>query len=877
MKALLTCLALLVVSLFSATNTYSQILHSESFDANQFLPTGWAAVGTANNWARVTTLSAPLTGGPHSGNGMARMRMANNSTATSATETIASPAFDLTGRGTNTVPVSFWIYRDSLVPANADSLSVYVNTSTSLTGAVALGTVARNRSINAPDTKTANGWYQYTFNIPIAFAGPTNYILFKGTIYGPANGSRRIVMDDVEWTEFPPACTGTPTAGTLSAAQTTFCGGQGNTTLTLSNAATATGITYTWYTSSVQNGPYIALTNPGNVWPTGNLNANQYYYVHVACGNSNLSANTDTVAIIVNTAPLPVVSISMANDTICQGDTLTLNANGALNYTWSTQQNPTLSSSQSVAVSPQFTSTYTLIGTDAAGCASSPVTQTIVVGRKPIINNLLNSNTNLCSGGTSTLTVQATSGVGGPGGGGVTLSYNWSPNAGNTATVTVAPTQTTLYTVTVIGQYGCSSSDTTSVFVDPSMVSPSVSLNQDSINVCQGQGATVELIANSPNTNATYSWSANGQPMTETTPNVSITPGNQTTSYTVVVTDPNNGCTATAVATIYVRPTPNVNAVTTTQTVCTNGSGIVNAQVFAGPGGNTSGYTFSWSPGGATTQLATVTPTIDTYYTVVVTSPYGCSNTDSVQITIDPTQVSPSLSLAASATALCSTNLGPIDLTATTDATNPSYQWTPNFINQNSPTITINPQNNMNVTVTVTDQNGCTTATGVSIQIVTPPTANSTWVSSPNNVIDFTNMSSNASSYFWDFGDGTTSTDINPSHTYATSGTWTVTLISSNAACSDTITFEVSSSLAELATIDWNVQLSPNPVSSILNISSIGDFTVAILDLSGKTVIEKRVYQQAALIDFSALQNGIYLVQLSNTNQQVVTKRVIKQ
>jgi PKD repeat protein len=165
----------------------------------------------------------------------------------------------------------------------------------------------------------------------------------------------------------------------------------------------------------------------------------------------------------------------------------------------------------------------------------------------------------------------------------------------------------------------------------------------------------------------------------------------------------------------------------------------------------------------------------------------------------------------------------------------------------------------------------------VSIQIVTPPTANSTWVSSPNNDIDFTNMSSNASSYFWDFGDGTTSTDINPSHTYATSGTWTVTLISSNAACSDTITFEVSSSLAELATIDWNVQLSPNPVSSILNISSIGDFTVAILDLSGKTVIEKRVYQQAALIDFSALQNGIYLVQLSNTNQQVVTKRVIKQ
>lgn len=105
----LCCLA----SIYSDTY-FAQIINSESFDANQFLPTGWLSVGTTQNWARSTTFSAPITRGPHTGNGMARMRFPNNGTGTSVTETIASPVFDITGRGTNVVPVSFWIYRDSL-------------------------------------------------------------------------------------------------------------------------------------------------------------------------------------------------------------------------------------------------------------------------------------------------------------------------------------------------------------------------------------------------------------------------------------------------------------------------------------------------------------------------------------------------------------------------------------------------------------------------------------------------------------------------------------------------------------------------------------------------------------------------------------------
>jgi gliding motility-associated-like protein len=49
----------------------------------------------------------------------------------------------------------------------------------------------------------------------------------------------------------------------------------------------------------------------------------------------------------------------------------------------------------------------------------------------------------------------------------------------------------------------------------------------------------------------------------------------------------------------------------------------------------------------------------------------------------------------------------------------------------------------------------------------------------PNPII-FSNNSANGNSFFWDFGDNTTSTDVNPTHVYAQPGTYTVTLIVSD-------------------------------------------------------------------------------------------------
>ncbi|MCI0635192.1 MAG: PKD domain-containing protein, partial [Actinobacteria bacterium] len=56
----------------------------------------------------------------------------------------------------------------------------------------------------------------------------------------------------------------------------------------------------------------------------------------------------------------------------------------------------------------------------------------------------------------------------------------------------------------------------------------------------------------------------------------------------------------------------------------------------------------------------------------------------------------------------------------------------------------------------------------------------------PLNVM-FTNLSSNATGFLWNFGDGTTSTDANPSHTYAP-GAYAVSLLAANASGNDTET-----------------------------------------------------------------------------------------
>ncbi len=112
------------------------------------------------------------------------------------------------------------------------------------------------------------------------------------------------------------------------------------------------------------------------------------------------------------------------------------------------------------------------------------------------------------------------------------------------------------------------------------------------------------------------------------------------------------------------------------------------------------------------------------------------------------------------------------------------------------------------IRLTVVDANGCTSAnTAVcetTLVIAYRPIADFTsspLTGCPPLTVSFTNTSAFANAYIWDFGDGSTSTALSPTHTYTTSGEYTVTL------------YAVSASGTDTATIQRQVIVYPKPVA----------------------------------------------------------------
>ncbi|MEM8528730.1 MAG: FG-GAP-like repeat-containing protein [Bacteroidota bacterium] len=108
----------------------------------------------------------------------------------------------------------------------------------------------------------------------------------------------------------------------------------------------------------------------------------------------------------------------------------------------------------------------------------------------------------------------------------------------------------------------------------------------------------------------------------------------------------------------------------------------------------------------------------------------------------------------------------------------------------------------------------------------------------------------------WDFGDGNTSTEQNPTHRYAQKGDYTVILTISNGC-------EERSLRPQRITIhedDLDIILSPNPVQDLLSINT-GNKDIdqlLIYDSSGQLIIEQKNLDRISTIDCSSLATGIY-------------------
>ncbi len=146
--------------------------------------------------------------------------------------------------------------------------------------------------------------------------------------------------------------------------------------------------------------------------------------------------------------------------------------------------------------------------------------------------------------------------------------------------------------------------------------------------------------------------------------------------------------------------------------------------------------------------------------------------------------------------------------------------------------------------------------------------------------VSFSNLSENATSYSWSFGDGNTSADPSPTHTFA-DGVWLVQLIAENACNTDTIT-----QMVEVLTVgvrditELGLEVWPNPVvDGQLQLSStaaLGKIHLRLIDAMGRTRIQTIVNGQTrSTLDVSTLENGVYLLEGEKEGQRATRKLLI--
>ncbi len=541
---------------------------------------------------------------------------------------------------------------------------------------------------------------------------------------------------------------GGATAALQSSANVTcFGGANGSASVTVSGGA----------------GPFTFLWSPsgGTTAAATNLSAGNYSVVI-----------TDTVGCVSNvnvTITQPPAITMIASNTpagcngVMDGSAMVQTSGGVAPYTYAWTP---VAGNDSV-LNNIASGIYSVLITDNSGCIDSIA---VTVTSPSSVTLAISSSDISCFGNTNGSASVTTTGGTSP------FTYLWSPSGG-TSPQAVNLTAGT-YAATVTDSSGCVSV-ISAIITQPPVLAFNVS---GDATLCVGQNTTIAASATGGTMPYSYLWD-NGV----TTDSQFVTPS-ATTIYTVNVTDA-NGCTlAPQSVTVTLNPPLNLTA-TATPEICAGDSASIAA--FSG-GGNGGPYTYSWNNDAIATSFSIVYPNADTTFIVTVND--GCSPPvqEAVSIIVNPI---PQANFLPQLLNGCT----PVLADFTNHGTAPAgsfYQW-----NLGDGTVSTDANvshtyatpGHYTVSLVVTSPAGCTNAITVvdAVNVAGLPTANfdmsshEVTILSPS--IDFTDGSTDVVSWNWNFGDNSTSSDINPTHNYADTGSYTIQLIVQNASgCMDT-------------------------------------------------------------------------------------------
>ena len=473
----------------------------------------------------------------------------------------------------------------------------------------------------------------------------------------------------------------------------------------------------------------------------------------------NGCADTSYSTFTIN--PLPVLSAVPSATSICNGSSATIVASGANVYQWAPSIGLSASTGASVVAQPLVSTTYTLFGTNPAGCTNS-VTAVVNVGAPvTIINTPIYPS--ICLGDSLIITLSGAS------------SYQWSPSTGLSSsigiTVVATPVVSTNYLVVGTDVNGCTGFTTIDITVNPNIV-----MTGSSESVCIGQSATL-------NSSGAYFYVWN--------PDVTL---NSYYDSTVIATPITNttytltgmnmyGCTDTALYSVTVNPLPNVSIEGLVPFYCSNslidsltmnptggilfGSGVLgntfnpslagiggpffvtysytdsfgcssydndttfvggNALIVAATNNTTicngsstilsvsGGLNYNWSPSIGLSSLTGDTlvanPSVTTTYFVSGVNADGCSGTDSVTVFVSsPNQIS----IIVASDSICAGTSTTISLLGSLN-----YSWQPSVqsSNSNGSVVVVSPSISTTYTVSAVDSNGCSNDTIITIFII---------------------------------------------------------------------------------------------------------------------------------------------------------------
>ena len=213
-----------------------------------------------------------------------------------------------------------------------------------------------------------------------------------------------------------------------------------------------------------------------------------------------------------------------------------------------------------------------------------------------------------------------------------------------------------------------------------------------------------------------------------------------------------------------------------------------------------------------------------------------------------------------------------------------TYTWSPSNDLSSSfgDSVTASPNSLLQVILIGTDFGGCSNADTLNISVFPIPNAGFSFTQT-GNTINTVNTSTGATIYEWDFGDGFTTNNPSPSHTYDSTNFFTILLVATNAeGCSDTFTF---SSAGTFATNNIYKKQSYSIVFDAafhkINLKSskiIYSANVKLYNISGKNINADVTQNSDNNVSISTLNlpSGIYIVELISKENNFIEKIFIE-